>query len=240
MLGALGVVFGDIGTSPLYSLQTVFSTHHNAVAPTEADVLGVISMVLWCLITIVTVSYIGLIMRADNQGEGGILALTALILRKLDPRRRREIAVALVLGVVGAGLFYGDSVITPAISVLSAFEGIEVTGSVPNEVILPGAVVVLTVLFAVQRWGTGRIGGAFGPVMVLWFVTLAAMGLPQIIAHPGVLRAVSPHYALAFMLDRPLVAFIAMGAVVLTITGAEALYADMGHFGRRPIFLAWT
>ena len=202
--------------------------------------LGVISMVLWCLITIVTVSYIGLIMRADNQGEGGILALTALILRKLDPRRRREIAVALVLGVVGAGLFYGDSVITPAISVLSAFEGIEVTGSVPNEVILPGAVVVLTVLFAVQRWGTGRIGGAFGPVMVLWFVTLAAMGLPQIIAHPSVLRAVSPHYALAFMLDRPLVAFIAMGAVVLTITGAEALYADMGHFGRRPIFLAWT
>ncbi|UVY85059.1 KUP/HAK/KT family potassium transporter [Brachybacterium sp. NBEC-018] len=240
MLGALGVVFGDIGTSPLYSLQTVFSTHHNAVAPTEGDVLGVISMVLWCLIVIVTVSYIGLIMRADNQGEGGILSLTALILRKLDSGHRREIAVALVLGVIGASLFYGDSVITPAISVLSAFEGIEVTGSVPNEVIIPGAVIVLTVLFAVQRWGTGRIGGAFGPIMVLWFLTLAAMGLPQILGNPAILRAVSPHYALAFMIDRPLVAFIAMGAVVLTITGAEALYADMGHFGRRPIFLAWT
>ena len=241
MLGALGVVFGDIGTSPLYSLQTVFSSHHNAVAPTESDVLGVISMVTWCLITIVTVSYIGLIMRAHNQGEGGILALTALVLRKLGPAvGPREAAVALVLGVVGAALFFGDSLITPAISVLSAFEGIEVTGAVPNAVIVPGALVVLTVLFAVQRWGTGRIGGSFGVVMAVWFLTLAAMGLPHVLAHPTILRALSPHYAVAFMIDRPLIAFIAMGAVVLTITGAEALYADMGHFGHRPIALAWV
>lgn len=239
MLGALGVVFGDIGTSPLYSLQTVFSLHHNAVAPTESDVLGVISMVTWCLVIIVTVTYIGLIMKADNQGEGGILSLTALLQRKLLGRPR-ETAVALVLGVVGAALFFGDSLITPAISVLSAFEGIEVTGAVPNEVILPGTLVVLTLLFAVQHRGTELIGRAFGPVMALWFLSLAAMGLPHLLAHPGILRALSPHYAIAFLVDRPVVAFIAMGAVVLTITGAEALYADMGHFGRRPIALAWA
>ncbi|GAA4518435.1 potassium transporter Kup [Brachybacterium paraconglomeratum] len=241
MLGALGVVFGDIGTSPLYALQTVFSLHHNAVAPTESDVLGVISMVTWCLVIIVTVAYIGLIMRADNQGEGGILALAALVLRKLGADAHpRQASIALVLGVVGAALFFGDSVITPAISVLSAFEGIEVTGAVPNSVILPGALIVLTGLFAVQRWGTARIGGSFGIVMVVWFVSLAAMGLPHVIAQPSILRALSPHYAIAFMVDRPLVAFLAMGAVVLTITGAEALYADMGHFGHRPIALAWV
>ncbi|MDN5900207.1 MAG: KUP/HAK/KT family potassium transporter, partial [Brachybacterium sp.] len=240
MLGALGVVFGDIGTSPLYALQTVFSSHHNAVAPTESDVLGVISMVTWCLITIVTITYIGLIMTANNQGEGGILALTALVLRKLGPTvSPREAGIALVLGVLGAALFFGDSLITPAISVLSAFEGIEVTGAVPDAVILPAALLVLTALFAAQRWGTGRIGGSFGVVMALWFLTLAGMGLPHVLAHPSILRALSPTYAIAFMVDRPLVAFIAMGAVVLTITGAEALYADMGHFGHRPIALAW-
>ncbi|MGP5717228.1 potassium transporter Kup [Brachybacterium tyrofermentans] len=243
MTGALGVVFGDIGTSPLYALQTVFSTHHNAVAPSESDVLGVISMVTWCLLIIVSVTYIGLILRADNQGEGGILALTALVLRKLGTGGSligsREAAVALVLGVLGAALFFGDSLITPAISVLSAFEGIEVASSVPNAVILPGALIVLTALFAVQRWGTARIGSSFGIVMVIWFLTLAAMGLPHVLANPSILRALSPHYAVVFMLDRPVVAFIAMGAVVLTITGAEALYADMGHFGRRPIALAW-
>ena len=238
--GALGVVFGDIGTSPLYSLQTVFSTHHNAVAPTEADVLGVISMVTWCLVTIVAVTYIGIIMRADNQGEGGVLALTALILRKLSPDAGpRKLLAALALGAIGAALFFGDSLITPAVSVLSAFEGIQVTDAVPNEIILPGAVIVLTLLFAVQRWGTGYIGRYFGPIMAIWFITLAAIGLPHLVDNPSILRAISPHYAFAFMLDRPIVAFIAMGAVVLTITGAEALYADMGHFGRRPIMFAW-
>ncbi|OYN89955.1 potassium transporter Kup [Parenemella sanctibonifatiensis] len=241
-VGALGVVFGDIGTSPLYALQTVFSLNHNAVAPTELDVLGVISMVTWCLIVIVTVTYIGLIMRADNQGEGGILALTALVLRKLHGPGGvgpGEASAALVVGVVGASLFFGDSVITPAISVLSAFEGIEVTGSVSNSVILPGAVVVLSLLFVVQRRGTGGIGRLFGPVMIVWFLVLAITGLPHLLANPGILRALSPHYALVFLIDRPVVAFIALGAVVLAITGAEALYADMGHFGRRPIALAW-
>ena len=241
-LGALGVVFGDIGTSPLYALQTVFSLHHHTVGPSEADVLGVISMVVWCLLIIVTFAYIGLIMRADNQGEGGILALTALVLRKLHGPGGvgpREASVALVLGVVGAALFFGDSVITPAISVLSAFEGIEVAAAVPNAVIVPGALIVLTALFAVQHRGTGGIGRFFGPVMALWFLALAAIGLPQLLAGPSILRALSPHHAIAFMADRPFVAFIALGAVVLAITGAEALYADMGHFGRRPIAVAW-
>ena len=241
-LGALGVVFGDIGTSPLYALQTVFSLRHNAVAPTEADVLGVTSMVVWCLLIIVSVTYIGLIMRADNQGEGGILALTALVLRKLRSPGGvgpREASVALVLGVIGAALFFGDSVITPAISVLSAFEGIEVAAAVPNAVIVPGALIVLTALFAVQHRGTGGIGRLFGPVMALWFLTLAAIGLPHLLAGPSILRALSPHHAIAFMVERPVVAFIALGAVVLAITGAEALYADMGHFGHRPIAVAW-
>ena len=241
-LGALGVVFGDIGTSPLYALQTVFALHHHAVAPSEADVLGVISMVTWCLLIIVTVAYIGLIMRADNQGEGGILALAALVLRKLRGPGGvgpREASIALVLGVIGAALFFGDSVITPAISVLSAFEGIEVAAAVPNAVIVPGALIVLTVLFAVQHRGTGRIGRFFGPVMALWFLTLAAIGLPHVLAHPAILQALSPHHAIAFMIDRPLIAFVALGAVVLAITGAEALYADMGHFGHRPIAVAW-
>lgn len=238
MLGAMGVVFGDIGTSPLYSLQTVFSVHHNAVAPTEGDVLGIISMVTWCLMLIVSFTYVGVILRADNQGEGGILSLAALIGRKLGPRSRQA-GIALVLAVIGASLFYGDSLITPAISVLSAFEGLEVVDASLSSFVVPAAVVVLTLLFVVQRWGTGKIGKAFGPVMVLWFVVIAVLGLPQIVAEPSILRAVSPTYALAFALDRPVVAFIAMGAVVLAVTGAEALYADMGHFGRRPIALAW-
>lgn len=238
VLGAIGVVFGDIGTSPLYALQTVFSVRHNAVAPTEQDVLGVVSLVLWCLMLIVSLTYVGLILRADNQGEGGILSLAALIRRKLSPGSRQA-AIAAVLAIIGASLFYGDSLITPAISVLSAIEGIEVVSHSLTPYVVPAAVTVLAVLFAVQRWGTGAIGKAFGPIMVCWFVVLIVLGLPQIIANPSILRAVSPTYALDFGLDRPGVAFIAMGAVVLAVTGAEALYADMGHFGRRPIALAW-
>lgn len=238
MLGAAGVVFGDIGTSPLYSLQTVFSVRHNAVAPTDQDVLGVISMVVWCLIVIVTVLYVGIILRADNQGEGGILSLANLIHRKLGSTSRQA-AIAIVLAIVGASLFYGDSLITPAISVLSAFEGLKVASPGLEPWVVPAAVVVLSLLFLVQRWGTGAIGRAFGPIMVAWFLVIAVMGVPQILANPSIFRALSPTYAVAFALDRPLVAYIAMGAVVLAITGAEALYADMGHFGRRPIALAW-
>ncbi|WP_347041390.1 potassium transporter Kup [Brachybacterium nesterenkovii] len=238
MLAAIGVVFGDIGTSPLYSLQTVFSVHHNAVAPTEQDVLGVISMVLWCLMAIVSFTYVGIILRADNQGEGGILSLATLVRRKLG-LGSKQAAVGLFLAILGASLFYGDSLITPAISVLSAFEGLETVNSDLGAYVVPAAVTVLTLLFLAQRWGTGVIGKAFGPIMVAWFLVIAALGVPQLIANPSILRAVSPTYALAFALDRPLVAFIAMGAVVLAVTGAEALYADMGHFGRRPIALAW-
>lgn len=238
VLGAIGVVFGDIGTSPLYALQTVFSVRHNAVAPTEQDVLGVVSLVLWCLMLIVSLTYVGLILRADNQGEGGILSLAALIRRKLSTGSRQA-AIAAVLAIIGASLFYGDSLITPAISVLSAIEGIEVVSHTLTPYVVPAAMTVLAVLFAVQRWGTGAIGKAFGPIMVCWFVVLMVLGLPQIIANPSILRAVSPTYALDFAIDRPGVTFIAMGAVVLAVTGAEALYADMGHFGRRPIALAW-
>lgn len=238
LLGALGVVFGDIGTSPLYSLQTVFSIHHNSVAPTEQDVLGVISMVFWCLMLIVSVAYIGFILRADNQGEGGILSLAALIKRKLGKKSSRA-KVAILLATVGAALFYGDSLITPAVSVLSAVEGLEVVNSDLSTWIVPLAVVILTVLFAAQRWGTSLIGRAFGPIMVVWFAVIAILGLPHLVANPSILRSLSPTYALAFALDRPFVAFIAAGAVVLAVTGVEALYADMGHFGRRPIVLAW-
>lgn len=238
MLGALGIVFGDIGTSPLYALQTVFSIHHNEVAPTEQDVLGVVSVVFWCLTLIVTVAYLGFILRADNNGEGGILSLAALIKRKLGSTSSR-VKVAMVLAIIGAALFYGDSVITPAVSVLSAVEGLHVVNSDLGPWVVPISVVILASLFAVQRWGTGSIGRAFGPIMLVWFVVLALLGTPQIIANPTILRALSPTYAVDFAVDRPFIAFIAAGAVVLAVTGVEALYADMGHFGRRPIVIAW-
>ncbi len=236
-VGALGVVFGDIGTSPLYALQTVFSIDHNSVMPTAVDVFGVISMVFWSITIIVSVKYVALMMRADNDGEGGILALVALLREKLADRRR--LAVALVLGMLGAALFYGDSVITPAISVMSAFEGLVVVNPSFEHLVLPFAVVVLTVLFVVQRWGTEAVGKAFGPVMGLWFVVLAVLGVPHIVRNPEILRALSPTYAIAFVVEHPFTAFIAMGAVVLTITGAEALYADMGHFGAGAIRRSW-
>ena len=236
-VGALGIVFGDIGTSPLYALQTVFSIDHNDVEPTSGDVLGVVSMAFWSITVIVAIKYVALILRADNEGEGGILALVALLRESLgDPRR---LAAAMMLGIVGAALFYGDSLITPAISVMSAVEGVVVSDAGLTRLVLPVSVVILTVLFVVQRWGTGAVGRAFGPVMAVWFLVLAVLGLPQIVQNPQILRALSPTYALSFALDRPLIAFIAMGAVVLTITGAEALYADMGHFGPSAIRRAW-
>lgn len=236
-LAALGIVFGDIGTSPLYSLQTVFSIDHNAVAPTQLDVYGIIALVFWSITIVVSLKYVLLVMRADNEGEGGILALTALLRRTM--KGARATWVITLLGIIGAGLFYGDSVITPAISVMSAVEGIEVVDPRAAHLVLPVSVVILTALFAIQRFGTALVGRAFGPVMLLWFLTLAALGIPQIVQHPGVLKGLSPTYAVEFALERPFIAFIAMGAVVLTITGAEALYADMGHFGARPIRLAW-
>jgi KUP system potassium uptake protein len=237
-VGALGVVFGDIGTSPLYSLQTVFALDNGAIRPIPDDVYGVISMVFWAVLTIVSVKYVVFVMRADNNGEGGIMALAALIRRSVAGRTRM-VATAVLFGVIGASLFFGDSVITPAISVLSAVEGIEVVSPDIKEVVLPIGVTILVLLFLVQRFGTDRVGRFFGPVMVLWFVVIGVLGIPWIAQKPGILLALSPTSAFAFFLERPLLTFVAMGAVVLAITGAEALYADMGHFGRPAISKAW-
>src|SRR5512133_299727 len=239
-VGALGVVFGDIGTSPLYALQTVFAADHHAVRATQAGVYGVISLVFWTITIIVSIKYVTFIMRADNEGEGGIMALIALI-QGLGLRfdRRAAKAMLVALGIFGASLFYGDGMITPAISVLSAVEGLEVATPSLKHLVVPITLVVLTVLFAAQRFGTGAVGRAFGPVMGTWFALLAAAGLGKVVAHPGILRAISPSYGLSFLFEHGHVAFIALGSVVLTITGAEALYADMGHFGRPPIRRAW-
>jgi KUP system potassium uptake protein len=238
MLAALGIVFGDIGTSPLYALQTVFSIDNGAVRPTEVDVYGVISMMFWSVTLIVSAKYIGVLMRADNDGEGGVMALTALA-RRLYAGRTKQTSLLVVLGILGVSLFYGDSLITPAISVLSAVEGVRVAAPQLGHVVVPVAAVILTALFAGQRFGTGRVGALFGPVTLLWFGALAVAGVSGIVAHPGVLQGLSPTYAVLFVLEHPGIAFIAMGAVVLVITGAEALYADMGHFGRPPIARAW-
>jgi KUP system potassium uptake protein len=234
-LGALGIVFGDIGTSPLYAMQTVFSIDAGAVRPTPGDVYGVVSMVFWSITLIVSVKYVMFIMRADNDGEGGVMALAAYARRALGGTNTRRVATVMALGVLGAALFYGDSVITPAISVLSAVEGLEVSSPGLAPFVVPVAAVVITLLFAVQRWGTHRVGSLFGPVMVLWFLTLAVTGIAEVARAPRILLGLSPTYAVLFVADHPYVAFVAMGAVVLAITGAEALYADMGHFGRAPI-----
>jgi KUP system potassium uptake protein len=237
-LGALGIVFGDIGTSPLYALQTVFAADQHAVRPTQAGVYGVISLVFWAITLIVSVKYVALVMRADNEGEGGIMALIALIREKGLERRFAQVALV-ALGIFGASLFYGDGMITPAISVLSAVEGIEVVEPSLHELVVPITLVILAVLFAIQRFGTGAVGRWFGPIMCVWFTLLAIAGLHEVLKSPGILRSISPTYGLSFLFEHGHVAFIALGSVVLTVTGAEALYADMGHFGRHPIRLAW-
>jgi len=237
LLASLGVVFGDIGTSPLYALHTVFTIDGGAVRPTPSDVYGVVSLIVWSVTLIVSVKYVGVIMRADNDGEGGVMALAALA-RKLYAGRPRA-SLLLVLGILGVSLFYGDSIITPAISVLSAVEGLQVATPQLAHLVVPVAAVILTLLFAAQRFGTGKVGRLFGPITLLWFGVLALAGLAQVLSDPGVLRGLSPTYAVVFAAAHPGTAFIAMGAVVLVITGAEAFYADMGHFGRRPIARAW-
>ena len=237
-VGALGVVFGDIGTSPLYAVQTVFTLENHAIQANESDVYGVISLVFWSITLVVSIKYVLFIMRADNDGEGGVMALAALA-RQATRNHGRLVAAALLLGVLGAALFYGDSVITPAISVLSAVEGLEVGAPGLKDLVLPIAGTILTLLFLMQRFGTHLVGRFFGPVMVVWFLTLAALGLPEIAQNPSILQALSPTYIGTFVAAHPYLAFIALGAVVLSITGAEALYADMGHFGRAPIRQAW-
>ena len=237
-LGALGVVFGDIGTSPLYALQTVFTADDYAVQANPVDVYGVISLVFWAITLIVSLKYVVFILRADNDGEGGIMALTAL-LRAHPLKTKAGKATLVALGVFGAALFYGDGIITPAISVLSAVEGVKVAVPGLSEFVLPITVTVLTALFVIQRFGTGIVGKLFGPVMIVWFSALAAAGVNGIRLHPEILQALSPTYGLVFIAAHGSIAFIALGSVVLAITGAEALYADMGHFGRRPITRAW-
>ena len=235
-LGAIGVVYGDIGTSPLYALKEVFA--HGHVPLTPQNIYGVLSLVFWTLTVVVSIKYVALILRADNNGEGGLIAMLALASQAVKDRpvlRKR----LLIIGIFGTAIFFGDGVITPAITVLGAIEGLEVAAPGLHHYIVPLSLVVLTLLFVVQRHGTGTVGKLFGPVMVTWFAVLAVLGLAQIAGNPAVLAALSPHYALAFLLGHPGIAFIALGSIVLCVTGAEALYADMGHFGKRPIRLAW-
>ena len=236
-LAAVGIVYGDIGTSPLYTLKTVFSPEHG-LALTPDNLLGIISLIFWGLTVIVSLKYVTLVLRADNRGEGGIMALMALALSSVNKSSKRHYQLMLC-GVFGAALFYGDSVITPAISVLSAIEGLEVATPALKAYVVPLTIAVLVVLYSFQRHGTAGIGRWFGPIMLLWFGALAAMGLVNIIHAPQVLAALNPAYAVKFIVANRLIAFIALGAVVLAFTGAEALYADMGHFGKRPIRFAW-
>ena len=233
-LAALGVVFGDIGTSPLYTLQVAGET-----APDAADLLGILSLIFWALTIVVAVKYIGFVMRADNRGEGGILALLALIPEKA--KARHGLTWITLLVIIGAALLYGDGIITPAISVLSAIEGLDVAapGAIPREAIVAITVVILVALFYVQRKGTGTIGKAFGPVMLLWFSTIAVLGAVQVAKHPAILEAVDPRHAIAYFTRHGTGGFPILGVVVLCLTGGEALYADMGHFGARPIRLSW-
>jgi KUP system potassium uptake protein len=236
-IGAIGVVYGDIGTSPLYAVRESFGGSH-AMPVHHDNVVGVLSLMVWALFVIVTLKYVVMMMRADNRGEGGIMALMALVRRSLDgePRRRW---LLITLGMFGAALFYGDGMITPAISVLSAVEGLEVATPVLKPYVLPATVLILTGLFMVQRTGTGRVAALFGPIMCVWFSVLALLGAMSIARYPSVLEALNPYWAVKFFALNGVLGFFVLGAVVLAVTGAEALYADMGHFGKRPIRLAW-
>ncbi|HYJ78567.1 MAG TPA: potassium transporter Kup [Longimicrobiaceae bacterium] len=235
-LGALGVVYGDIGTSPLYAMREAFS-EHSGLAPTPENVLGILSLIFWALIIVISIKYLAFVMRADNRGEGGMIALTALVV----PRRAtsRASGVLVLLGLFGASLLYGDSMITPAISVLSAVEGLEVATPLFAPYVVPITVVILVGLFSIQRHGTGSVGKVFGPLTLLWFVTLGVLGVSEIVRHPAVLAAVSPYHGAAFFARNGTAGFLVLGSVFLVVTGGEALYADMGHFGRRPIRLTW-
>ncbi len=237
ILGAIGVVFGDIGTSPLYALKETFAGAHHLDVST-GNILGVMSLMFWTIMLLISVKYVLIVMRADNRGEGGALALLALVgnLTKTRPKTRWFITS---LGIIAAALFYGDSMITPAISVLSAVEGLEVIAPNLESLVIPTTLLVITVLFWVQKRGTNVVGMAFGPIMIVWFCCLAAFGLAAILENPAVLWALNPGYAYHFVTSTPAVAFLAMGGIVLAVTGGEALYADMGHFGRSPIRLGW-
>ena len=235
-LGAIGVVYGDIGTSVLYAVKEVFNHGHVEVTP--GNVYGLMSIFFWTMTVIVSIKYVALVLRADNNGEGGLIAMLALASNavKDKPKLRR---LLLIVGIFGTSLFYGDGVITPAISVLSAVEGLEVVSPAFAKGVIPITLAILFALFAVQKHGTAGIGKFFGPITLVWFLTIAVLGISQIVTHPEILWAISPHYAVNFMWNNPGTTFIILGAVVLCVTGAEALYADLGHFGKKPIRLAW-
>jgi len=235
-LAAIGVVYGDIGTSPLYALKEVFA--HDRLPLTPDNVLGILSLVFWTLTVVVTLKYVTLILRADNHGEGGLIAMLALASQAVKDRPALRSRL-LLLGIFGTAIFFGDGVITPAISVLSAVEGLEVAAPGLHRYVVPVTLLVLTLLFAAQRFGTAAVGRLFGPITLTWFVVLAVLGVTQLLQNPQVLVALSPHWALGFIVQQPTVAFVALGAVVLCVTGAEALYADLGHFGKKPVRLAW-
>ncbi len=237
LLGALGVVFGDIGTSPLYAVRECFLAQKLPI--THENVLGILSLIFWALILIISVKYVAFILRADNRGEGGNLALMALVVGRT--RKRAPIRPLFIfLGLVGTSLLFADAMITPAISVLSAVEGLQVESALFHPLIIPLSLIILVLLYFGQHFGTSRIGGIFGPVILLWFVVLAVVGVQSILQTPSVLRAINPVHAMAFFFDNGWLAFMVMGSVFLVVTGGEALYADMGHFGRVPIQQAWT
>ena len=237
VLGAIGVVFGDIGTSPLYALKEAFSPHYG-IPLTRENVLGILSVIIWSMVWVITLKYLFVMMRADNNGEGGILALLALALRETKGRPQLKWTI-ISIGVFGAAMFYGDSMITPAITVLSAIEGLEEISPRFTPYVIPITLAVVAVLFFIQSHGTAKVGALFGPVMIVWFLSLAGLGLYQVAQNPHVLAAFSPLYAVRFIVEHAGAAFLVLGAVFLTLTGGEALYADMGHFGKRPIRVAW-
>jgi KUP system potassium uptake protein len=236
MLGALGVVFGDIGTSPLYALRETFIGHH-PLPVDQAHIFGIISLIFWTMMLIVSVKYVSIILRADNRGEGGTIALQALLMRHGHGRRWAPWVV--ILGILATALFFGESIITPAISVLSAVEGLTVVEAKLQPLVMPISIGIIVGLFVIQAYGTARVGALFGPITLVYFLTLATLGVTNILENPGILQALSPHYAVNFFRMDGLLAFLALSSVVLAVTGAEALYADMGHFGRNPIKLGW-
>jgi KUP system potassium uptake protein len=236
-LAALGVVYGDIGTSPLYAVKEVFAGNH-PIPVTVGNIYGSLSLFFWALVIVVSIKYVTFIMRADNRGEGGIMALIALALHTAQ-NKPRQTRLIMIIGVLGAAMFYGDGMVTPAISVLSAVEGLEIVTPAFRSFVIPITMIVLFALFFVQRRGTALVGAFFGPVMVAWFATLALLGLHNIAVHPAILMAINPVYGVEFLLDNKAMSLVAMGNVVLAVTGAEALYADMGHFGRKPISRTW-
>src|SRR5258708_4464590 len=235
-LGSIGVVYGDIGTSPLYAFREAVAAASESGPITREVILGVLSLILWALIVVVTIKYVLILLRADNNGEGGTLSLTALVFRAIGKRT----PFVLLLGIIGAAMFLGDSVITPAISVLSAVEGLKLAAPALEHFVVPLAILILIALFAVQRRGTARVAAFFGPVMVVWFIALAMIGLMHINDDPRVFAAINPYYAVSFLAQHGFIGLVTLGAVFLAVTGGEALYADLGHFGSKPIKPAWV